>query len=331
MQSFCAEVLFVFWGGNFIIRMRQMRKETEEKKLSQNILEVRHLQKAFGRHEVLKNINFVVKEGEIIGLLGKNGSGKTTLMKSMLGLLNHSGEVFFQGEKLNWQDTQQMNQIGVLVDTAFFEDMTAYDNLKILMLSTPHRDNSKLKQEIYELLEFVGLKDSAKERVKGFSFGMKQRLALAQALMNHPKLLILDEPFVGLDPLGIILVKEKLTELCRAKQASIIFSSHQLTEVEELSENLVVIEDGHVKYFGTYEDLARKNKEYRILTDKSLTEAMLSSMRARNYEVYCENGKQLLLSHGEKTLDPVLRYLQENDFTICEIIREDKPLEKLFS
>ncbi len=297
---------------------------------SQNILEIRHLQKSFGCHEVLKDINFTVKQGEIVGLLGKNGSGKTTMIKSILGLLNHSGEVFFQGEILDRCDTNTMNQIGVLVDTAFFEDMSAFDNLKILMMSTPHRDNSHMKRDIMELLQFVGLEESAKERVKGFSFGMKQRLALAQALMNEPKLLILDEPFVGLDPLGIVLVKEKLTELCRQKHAAIIFSSHQLAEVAELSEDLVVIEDGQVKYFGTYADLARQNKEYRIITDKTVTGKMLRELTAEQCEIQSDKENQLILSHGEKTLDPVLRYLQQNGFTICEIIREDRPLETLF-
>ena len=104
-----------------------------------NILEVRHLQKAFGRHEVLKDINFAVEPGKIVGLLGKNGSGKTTLMKSVLGLLSHSGEVYFEGKELDVKDTHAMNRIGVLVDTAFFEDMTAFDNLELLLLSTPHR------------------------------------------------------------------------------------------------------------------------------------------------------------------------------------------------
>ena len=297
----------------------------------ENILEVRHLQKAFGRHEVLKDINFTVGQGKIAGLLGKNGSGKTTLMKSVLGLLNHSGEVYFEGKKLDAKDTHAMNRIGVLVDTAFFEDMTAFDNLEILLMSTPHRDNSNRKKNIMELLKFVGLDENARERVKGFSFGMKQRLALAQALLNEPKLLILDEPFVGLDPLGITIVKEKLTELCSKKQASINFSSHQLSEVEELSEELVVIEDGHVKYFGTYADLARQNKEYRIITDKEVTEELLDCLKSYGCDVKKISERQLHLSHGEKTLDPALCCLHECKFTICEIIREDRPLETLFS
>ena len=124
---------------------------------------------------------------------------------------------------------------------------------------------------------------------------MKQRLALAQALLNEPKLLILDEPFVGLDPLGITLVKDKLMELCREKQASIIFSSHQLAEVEELSEELVVIEDGHVKYFGTYTDLSRQNKEYRIIMDKEVTLGILKSLNEQGCEVQKISEQQIRL------------------------------------
>ena len=105
----------------------------EERSLN-NILEVRHLQKTFGKYEVLKDINFTVAKGKIVGLLGKNGSGKTTLMKSVIGLLNHSGEVYFEGKLLDTSDTHVMNRIGVLVDTAFFEDLTAFDNLKILLM-----------------------------------------------------------------------------------------------------------------------------------------------------------------------------------------------------
>lgn len=298
---------------------------------SENILEIKHLQKAFGRHEVLKDINFHVRSGEIIGLLGKNGSGKTTMIKSMLGLLHASGEVFFKGQPLNPKDANMMNRIGVLVDTAFFEDMSAFDNLKILMLSTPNIDNRCIKDYIMELLTFVGLEKNAKEKVKGFSFGMKQRLALAQALIGEPELLILDEPFVGLDPIGITLVKEKLTELCKKRKAAIIFSSHQLAEVEELSEDLVVIEDGHVKYFGTYEELARQNKEYRIIMDKTISQEMLQKLHFHHVEVQAVKEKELLLSHGDKTLDILLRCLYENGVSICEILREDRPLETLFA
>jgi len=296
-----------------------------------NILEIRNLQKSFGRHEVLKDISFNIEQGKIVGLLGKNGSGKTTLIKSVLGLLNYSGEVLYDGKQIDYRDTQAMNSIGVLVDTAFFEDMSAYDNLKILMMSTPHRDNSHMIMDIMELLAFVGLEENSKEKVKGFSFGMKQRLALAQSLTSEPKLLILDEPFVGLDPLGIVIVKEKLLELCKQKNTAVIFSSHQLSEVAELSEVLVAIEDGHVKYFGSYEELARQNKQYYIVLDKIVGQGVLQAIKANGIEVeLAEQDNCLRLRHGDQTLDRLLHSLIENELGIKEIIREDKILESLF-
>lgn len=296
-----------------------------------NILELQNLQKTFGRQEVLKNISFTMKKGEIVGLLGKNGSGKTTMIKCILGLLNHSGRVLFDGAPLDPSDARTMNSIGVLVDTAFFEDMSAYDNLKILMLSTPFRDNTHIKRDALSLLALVGLEDSGREKVKGFSFGMKQRLALAQALISEPKLLILDEPFVGLDPLGIALVKDKLVQLCRRKQTSILFSSHQLAEVAELAQDLVVIENGQVKYFGTYADLARQNKEYRIITHRALAAEDMQALTQMGMEAKGADGQaHFVLSHAAQTLDPALQYLQAHGYVICEIVRQDRPLETLF-
>lgn len=297
-----------------------------------HILEINRLQKSFGRHDVLKDISFTVESGKIIGLLGKNGSGKTTMIKCILGLLNCYGEIIYDGKPIDHKDALVMNSIGTLVDTAFFEDMTAYDNLKILMLSTPNRDNSHMKKDIGALLDFVGLSENSREKVKGFSFGMKQRLALSQALIMEPKLLILDEPFVGLDPLGIILVKEKLVELCEHKNTAVIFSSHQLAEVAELSESLVAIESGHVKYFGTYADLANQNKQYRIMLDKALESSQLKTLSGMGIELeISELQNELTLLHGDKTLNMLLRKLCSADYEIREITREDKILEGLFA
>lgn len=296
-----------------------------------NILEVKHLQKSFGRHDVLKDINIFVPTGKIVGLLGKNGSGKTTMIKCILGLLNYSGDILYNGKPIDHSDTQVMNSISTLVDAAFFDDMSAYDNMKIQMMSTPNRDNSNMKEDILKLLQFVSLEDNFKEKVKGFSFGMKQRLALAQTLISDSKLLILDEPFVGLDPLGIILVKEKLLEMCRQNKTTIIFSSHQLSEVKELSERLVVIENGYVKYSGTYDDLEKSNKQYLIVLNKVLDHSTLSAIHYMGVELeVLETENQLLLLHGDKTLNILLHKLCANDYEICDIRREDKILEGLF-
>lgn len=175
------------------------------------ILDVRHLQKGYKNFPVLKDVTFQVQQGHILGLIGKNGAGKTTLMKSVLGLnTGYQGEIFFRGEKLDVSSEKQKSQIGSLVDVTFYGDMSAYQNLKLAMMLTESVPSEKREMRMQELLTFVGLESASKKCVRSFSFGMKQRLALALALITKPALLILDEPFVGLDPIGIEDVKELL-------------------------------------------------------------------------------------------------------------------------
>lgn len=219
------------------------------------ILDVRHLQKGYKNSSVLEDVTFRIKQGHILGLIGKNGAGKTTLMKSVLGLnTGYQGEIFFQGEKLDASNERQKTQIGSLVDVTFYEDMSAYQNLKLAMMLTESVPVAKREKRIRELLSFVGLENASRKSVRSFSFGMKQRLALAQALIAEPTLLILDEPFVGLDPIGIEDVKELLRRLCRENKTSIIFSSHQLNEVCDLADDIIVLKDGTIKYSDTYEN-----------------------------------------------------------------------------
>ena len=295
------------------------------------MLEIKHLQKSFGKHDVLKDISISVPQGKIVGLLGKNGAGKTTMIKCVLGLLNYSGEIIYDGTPLDHTDVQVMNSIGALVDTAFFDDMTAFDNMRIQMMSTPNRDNQRIKDDILTLLRFVGLDGNARDKVKGFSFGMKQRLALAQTLISNAKLLILDEPFVGLDPLGIILVKEKLIEMCRQNQTTVIFSSHQLSEVKEISDILIVIENGGIRYSGTYDELAQQNKQYRIILDKAINKPDMQRLATQGVQIQAaDQDGQYVLLQGGSTLDVLLRQIYQSDYAVREIIREDKILESLF-
>ena len=227
------------------------------------ILDVRHLQKRYKKYPVLKDVSFQIKQGHILGLIGKNGAGKTTLMKSVLGLnTNYQGEIIFHGKKLTPSDETMKAKIGSLVDVSFYDDMTAYQNLKVVMMLTkavPIEDQDK---RIHELLSFVGLESSGKKSVRSFSFGMKQRLALAQAIIIEPALLILDEPFVGLDPFGIEDVKNLLRKLCQKYKTSIIFSSHQLTEVCDLADDIVILNDGVISYSDTYDNMKNSGKSF---------------------------------------------------------------------
>lgn len=222
----------------------------------QIILEISHLKKAYGKDVVLEDVTFQIKEGHILGLIGKNGAGKTTLMKSILGLnVNYQGEILFQGKTLSGAGRHLKSKIGSLVDVTFYEDMTASENLRLAMMLTEGLKPSQYRSREKELLEFVGLTKAAKKSVKSFSFGMKQRLALAQALITNPVLLILDEPFVGLDPIGIEDTKEMLQNLCRTAGTSILFSSHQLGEVCDIADDIVVLNHGEITYSDTYQHL----------------------------------------------------------------------------
>lgn len=227
------------------------------------ILDVRHLQKGYKKCPVLKDVSFQIERGHILGLIGKNGAGKTTLMKSILGLnTNYQGEIIFHGQKLTPSDETMKAEIGSLVDVSFYDDMTAYQNLKVVMMLTKAVPVAEQDKRIHELLSFVGLESSSKKSVRSFSFGMKQRLALAQAIITKPVLLILDEPFVGLDPIGIEDVKDLLRKLCRENETSIIFSSHQLTEVCDLADDIVILNDGVIVYSDTYENMKNSGKSF---------------------------------------------------------------------
>ncbi len=227
------------------------------------ILDVRHLQKGYKKYPVLKDVSFQIKQGHILGLIGKNGAGKTTLMKSILGLnTNYQGEIIFYGKKLTSSDDAMKAKIGSLVDVSFYDDMTAYQNLKVVMMLTKNFSVEDYDKRIHELLSFVGLESSGKKSVRSFSFGMKQRLALAQAIITKPVLLILDEPFVGLDPIGIGDVKDLLRKLCRGNRTSIIFSSHQLTEVEDLADDIMILNNGTISYYDTYENMKNSGKSF---------------------------------------------------------------------
>lgn len=216
------------------------------------LLHLQHLQKSYGSTPVLNDVSFSLERGHILGLIGKNGAGKTTLMKALLGLNTRvGGQILFRGLPFSPDDATAKAAIGSLVDVVFYDDLTARQNLEI---SARYSDlPPQLRQNrIREWLDFVGLSNAANKRVRTFSFGMKQRLALAGALLAEPALLILDEPFVGLDPLGCEETKALLRKLCADRGTAILFSSHQLTEVEDLADEIMVLAGGTIRFYDTY-------------------------------------------------------------------------------
>lgn len=211
--------------------------------MTTNLLEIEHLQKTFSKEKAVKDVSFQVQKNSIFGLLGPNGAGKSTTLKMLTGLLHPSaGNIIFDGHPWSRKD---LKQIGALIEAPpLYENLTAYENLKVhaTLLGLPD-------QRIVEVLEQVDMTRTGKKRSGQFSMGMKQRLGIAIALINHPTLLVLDEPTNGLDPIGI----QELRALIRSFPQSgitVILSSHILSEVEQIADHIGIISDGILGYQG---------------------------------------------------------------------------------
>ncbi|URJ45377.1 lantibiotic protection ABC transporter ATP-binding protein [Paenibacillus polymyxa] len=205
------------------------------------ILQTKNLCKTFGRQQAVNNVTLSIQENSVYGLLGPNGAGKSTTLKMLTGMLRPTaGEILFQGKSWSRKD---LAQIGALIESPpLYENLTARENLKVrtTLLGLPD-------SRIDEVLDIVDLIHTGKKRSGQFSMGMKQRLGIAIALLNHPKLLILDEPTNGLDPLGI----QEQRELIRSfpKQGiTVILSSHILSEVEQIVDHVGIIAGGVLAY-----------------------------------------------------------------------------------
>ncbi|MGT2784644.1 ABC transporter ATP-binding protein [Streptococcus merionis] len=254
------------------------------------MLKVKNLNKSFGEYKILSNINFEIQKGDIVGLIGKNGSGKTTLMKMILGFTPlSSGDISFK-ENSYYRQEEFLSKIGFLLDCKLFEDFSAYDNLKLFSKYSKHQIKN-LDEHISELLQFVGL-DNTKKQVKTFSFGMKQRLGLALALLNDPDFLILDEPFVGLDPIGVKLLLDYIVKLRSEKGVTILISSHQLHEIEEICDYFFLIHNNCIEWHSSID------KSKIVITIEKMSQELRNRLAdlvdIRNTEIEIPNNMTLL-------------------------------------
>jgi len=219
------------------------------------------LSKSFGKISVLEQVSIACNAGEICGLLGMNGAGKTTLFKILLGLLTaDSGQL---------QKTSKRKKAigGIIEKPALYEYLNASDNLKLFakIQGAPYHP-----EDINTYLKNVGLDIERKDVVKNYSMGMKQRLGIAIALLNNPEALILDEPFSGLDPLGIVQLRELVIDLAKNKGLAIIISSHIVEEIRLVSDYLYVINDGKIIKSGATFDVIQKATKQHLLVAESL-------------------------------------------------------------
>ena len=221
------------------------------------IIETKQLTKKYRSQFAVNNVDLHVKKGNIYGLLGRNGAGKTTLMKMLLGLTTPTAGTFtLFGQKLAGQKQQLYPRIGALIETpGFYPNLTGTENLEIFArlrnLNTPNA--------VKNALETVGLPFRDKKLFREYSLGMKQRLGIANALLHHPQLLILDEPTNGLDPIGIAEIRDFLKILCKEYGMTILISSHILSEIELLADDIGILNHGVLLEECSMKTLKEKN------------------------------------------------------------------------
>jgi lantibiotic transport system ATP-binding protein len=225
-------------------------------------LQTRQLVYRYGRDTVLDGIDLRVPKGSIYGFLGPNGAGKTTTLRLLLGLLaRQQGEITLFGERLEHNRIGILRRIGSMIESpSFYDHLTARENLRLLQ--TVHRCPP---QRIDEVLALVGLADTGRKRTSQFSLGMKQRLGIATALLHDPALLILDEPTNGLDPNGIVEIRELLKRINRERGITLLISSHLLGEIEKLVTHVGILHRGRLQFQGTIEDLKQQQETMRAV------------------------------------------------------------------
>lgn len=224
------------------------------------VLKTYNITKKYGEQLAVDNVNMTIKKGDIYGFIGQNGAGKTTLIRLITGLIHKSGgEIELLGANEENELNKARAMVGSLIESpSLYTNMTARENLEVSRLVR----NIPGKKCIDEVLELVGLKDVEKKKVKNFSLGMRQRLGIANALMGNPKLLILDEPINGLDPMGIVEIRELLKKINKEKDMTILISSHILSELSELATTYGIISNGKLIEEITAKQLSEKCRQY---------------------------------------------------------------------
>ncbi len=250
------------------------------------ILTTKNLTRKYNTINALKHINMVIKQGDIYGLVGKNGAGKTTLLRLITGQTYATeGEISLFNTSGEKEINRERKRIGAMIETpSFYAYMSAEQNLEYYRIQR----GIPGKKCVKEVLKEVGLSDAGNKKYKSFSLGMKQRLGLALALMNNPELLLLDEPINGLDPFGIVEIRNLLLKLNQEKNITILISSHILSELSNLVTNYGFIHDGHLIKQLSHDELSKECNKYlevRVKQVEKMTALLEKELGCTSYKV----------------------------------------------
>lgn len=297
--------------------------------MSKYIIETDHLTKQYKEQASVSQLSIHVKKGRIYGLLGRNGAGKTTTMKMLLGLTKPtSGEVKIFGRPIEGNEKKILPRIGSLIESpGFYPNLTATENLKIFA----ELRGLKEKRYIVEALELVNLPYKDKKLFSQYSLGMKQRLAIALAVMHNPEILILDEPINGLDPIGIAEVRSFIRELCDAMGKTILISSHILSEIALLADDIGIIDNGKLLEEESLKELEEKNEKYvHLIVSNAKTAGHIITDKLHSNDLHYTDANNLYLYDLSLPVSKVIRALVESGIDVAEAHLCEDTLEDYF-
>jgi len=303
--------------------------------MSTSVIKIENLVKRYQELVALDHFNLEIKEGEVFGLLGPNGSGKTTTINCILSLLSYDkGNIEVFGQPMHPDSYELKRKIGVVMqNVAVFEELTVYENIDYFC-GLYIKDKNLRKQYVEEAIQFVGLDDFRKFFPKKLSGGLLRRLNIACGIAHKPKLIILDEPTVAVDPQSRNKILEGIQELNR-QGATIIYTSHYMDEVEQICTRIAIMDKGKNLAIGTKEELKQLIKKSEIISVETppLSEEHMNAMRKlpHVYDISYENKQlQLLCSNGKHNLIHVLDYMQSNDISFGRVYSELPTLNDVF-
>ena len=293
------------------------------------IIETKNLTKQYGSQKSVADLNIHVKRGRIYGLLGRNGAGKTTTMKMLLGLTKPtSGEVKIWGNPLQGNEKKLLPRIGSLIESpGFYPNLTGTENLRIFATLRGVPNNHAIK----DALDLVGLPYKDKKLFSQYSLGMKQRLAIALAVMHDPELLILDEPINGLDPIGIAEVRSFIRELCDARGKTILISSHILSEISLLADDIGIIDHGALLEEESLAELEQKSsKHIRFTLSDTAQAARILERNFHESHFSIQDDHNLRLHNLELPVGKIVTAFVENGLEVSEAATSEESLEDYF-
>lgn len=317
------------------IFMKKRRADQGRENMSQNIVHIENLVKRYGGLTALNHLNLDIREGEVFGLLGPNGSGKTTAINCMLSLLKYEkGQIEIFGEPMSPDNYQVKKQIGiVLQNVAVFDELTVQENIDYFC-GLYIGDKKKRKELVEDAIHFVGLEDYQKMRPKKLSGGLLRRLNIACGIAHKPRLIILDEPTVAVDPQSRNKILERIQQL-NQQGSTIIYTSHYMEEVEQICTRIAIMDHGRVIASGTKEELKQMIKTGETITIEAvlLEENNLKEIRELEhvFDIHYESQILTVRCTGAKhNLIRILNYLQSQDIPFGRVFSEMPTLNDVF-